>query len=367
MAIRSFKVLQHERGLLYDDGDFVRVLKPGRHRMFDPFYRLKVETESVRSPWIRRDDIDVIAKSGALADEAKVIELAQHERALVWLDGRFDSILGPGRHALWTVLVNAEITVIDTSDVRFDHPQLSAALDGASAREHLVEQNVAAEHVGILTVNGRYVDTLAPGKYAFWKSAGKIDVTLVDRREQMLDITGQDIMTQDKVTLRLNAVVNYRIDDPRKATSAVESAIDAMYRDAQLALRAAVGTRTLDQLLADKEALVDELTGAVATRAAAYGVRVSALDVRDVILPGEMKTLLNKVTEAQKAAEAALITRREETAAMRSQANTAKILESNPMLMRLKELEVLEKLVGKSNLNVLLGEKGLADRLMKLV
>ena len=74
--------------------------------------------------------------------------------------------------------------------------------------------------------------------------------------------------------------------------------------------------------------------------------------IRDVILPGEMKVLLNRVTEAKKAAEANLIARREETAAMRSQANTAKLLADNPTLMRLRELEVLEKVAANSKLNV---------------
>src|SRR5215216_5119581 len=79
-----------------------------------------------------------------------------------------------------------------------------------------------------------------------------------------------------------------------------------------------------------------------------------------VILPGDMKDLMNKVTEAKKAAEADLIVRREETAAIRSQANTAKLLADNPTLMRLRELEVLEKVAATSKLSVVLGEK---DRL----
>ena len=79
-----------------------------------------------------------------------------------------------------------------------------------------------------------------------------------------------------------------------------------------------------------------------------------------MILPGDMKDLMNKVTEAKKAAEANLITRREETAALRSQANTAKLLADNPTLMRLRELEVLEKIVAGGGLNVVLGEKGLS-------
>jgi hypothetical protein len=80
-----------------------------------------------------------------------------------------------------------------------------------------------------------------------------------------------------------------------------------------------------------------------------------------------MKALLNRVIEARKAADANLITRREETAAMRSQANTARLLEDNPTLMRMRELDLLEKIAGSAKLNVVLGEKGLADRIVNLL
>jgi regulator of protease activity HflC (stomatin/prohibitin superfamily) len=136
---------------------------------------------------------------------------------------------------------------------------------------------------------------------------------------------------------------------------------------AQLALREAVGARELDALLAGKEALARELAEMIRPRAAEIGITIVTTGVRDIILPGDMKDLMNRVTEARKAAEAALITRREETAAMRMQANTAKILESSPTLMKLKELEVLEKVAGKANLTVVLGQEGLADRVVKLL
>ncbi|HWB00371.1 MAG TPA: slipin family protein, partial [Pirellulales bacterium] len=102
-------------------------------------------------------------------------------------------------------------------------------------------------------------------------------------------------------------------------------------------------------------------------RAGSLGLELVAIGIRDVILPGEMKDLMNKVTEAKKAAEANLIVRREETAAMRSQANTAKLLVENPTLMRLRELEVLEKVASNSKLSVVLGEKGLAERVVNLL
>ena len=214
---------------------------------------------------------------------------------------------------------------------------------------------------------GAYVETLEPGKYGFWKRGRNAKVYAVDIREKVIDVSGQEIMTADKVTLRLNAVATYRVTDPVRAVMATEDLRQALYRETQFALRAAIGTRELEALLSDKDAVTAELLTAVRRRAVEFGVEVVTLGIRDIILPGEMKDLMNKVTEAKKAAEANLITRREETAAMRSQANTAKLLENNPALMRLRELESLEKIAGNSKLNVILGDKGLTDRVVNLL
>ena len=162
-------------------------------------------------------------------------------------------------------------------------------------------------------------------------------------------------------------MINYRIVDARKAVSATGDARQALYREVQLALRAVVGTRELDAFLADKDAVADELEQTVRRQASRLGLDVTSAGIRDVILPGDMKELMNKVTEAKKAAEANLIARREETAAMRSQSNTAKLLSDNPTLMRLRELEVLERVASTGKLSVVLGEQGLADRVINLL
>jgi regulator of protease activity HflC (stomatin/prohibitin superfamily) len=188
----------------------------------------------------------------------------------------------------------------------------------------------------------------------------------------MVDVGGQEIMTADKVTLRLNAVVTYKIIDARKAVCQTEDVRQALYRDAQLVLRAVVGARELDAFLTDKDAVATEIEDSIRHRAGELGLEIASVGIRDVILPGDMKDLMNKVTEARKAAEANLIARREETAAIRSQANTAKLLAESPTLMRLRELEVLEKIASAGKLNIVLGEKapgekGLADKIVNLL
>jgi regulator of protease activity HflC (stomatin/prohibitin superfamily) len=234
--------------------------------------------------------------------------------------------------------------------------------------DKLLETFVVEEgFAGIFFRDGEYVRTFGPGRYLFWKDAGRIRFQLVDMRENLLDISGQEILTGDKVTLRLNAVAAYRVTDARKAVCEVENYQQALYREAQLALRSLIGGRGIDSLLADRDSVTRELGESLRKRAAGFGIELVSVGIRDLILPGEMKDLLNKVIEAQKASEANLIVRREETAAIRSQANTARLLENNPTLMRLRELEVLERVTGGSELKVVLGEKGLAERLVNLL
>jgi regulator of protease activity HflC (stomatin/prohibitin superfamily) len=226
---------------------------------------------------------------------------------------------------------------------------------------------VERDHVGVVFLDGRFSGELPPGLYAFWKDAAKVRVETLDLRESQVDVNGQEIMTADKVTLRMNAIITYVVRNARRAVSASTDVRQSLYRETQLALRSSVGARDLDAFLAGKDELIAELEQSLADRSEALGLEVLSVGIRDVILPGDMKDLMNKVTEAKKAAEANLIARREETAAMRSQANTAKLLADNPTLMRLRELEVLEKIASAGNMSVVLGEKGLADRVVNLL
>ena len=367
MVVRRFKVREQERGLLFRDKQFEDVLGPGVHWRIDPLRNLRVDVVPVRLPWLEHADLDVIARSGALSREARVVDLKAHERAIVWVDGRLEAVLKPGLYALWTVFRDVRLGIVDARPVLFEHEQLASILELRGTNALLEAVSVEAGHAGLLFRNGRHEATLGPGLYALWKGVARGRVAVVELREQVADVAGQEIMTADKVTLRLNAVVTFKVADPLRAVSAVDDHRQALYREAQLALRAVVGERTLDALLGEKDAVARELGAALQSRVEELGLAVVSLGIRDVILPGEMKDILNRVTEARKAAEATLVTRREETAAIRSQANTARVFESNPTLMRLRELEVLEKVAEKANLSVVLGDGGLADRVIKLL
>jgi regulator of protease activity HflC (stomatin/prohibitin superfamily) len=364
---KTVKIASYETGLYFRNGEFRGLLGPGRHWFFDPLLNVRVKVVSQREPWLLHDKLDLLVKSGLLTDRAVVVDLKDHQRGLVWIDGRFSHVLPPGLYAYWAGFREVKVEIVDARGVRFIHPDLHVITRSPMADRVLEVLTVDTGHVGVLYLDGAYAETLPPGRHAFWKNVARVTLVPVDLREAMHDVAGQEIMTADKVTLRLNAVVTYRVTDALKVVSIADDARQALYREAQLALRAAIGARELDSFLTAKDGVAQELEETLRPRAAALGFELIAVGIRDVILPGEMKTLLNRVTEAKKSAEANLIVRREETAAMRSQANTAKLLEGNPTLMRLRELEILEKVAASSKLNVVLGEKGLAERVVNLL
>lgn len=367
LILKRFKIRSYEMGLVFREGDFRGLVAAGRHWFIDPLNRVRVDVVSQRDPWLVHEKLDLIVKSGALKDRAVVLDLKDHERALVWIDDRYSHILPAGQYAYWTGQKEVRVEIVDARKVRFEHDQFKVIVRSPLAQRVLDVCTVQRDHVGVLFVDGRYTDTLAPGEYAFWKGPADARVVEIDLRETMVDVSGQEIITADKVTLRLNAVVTYKIADARRALSQTDDVRQALYRETQLVLRGAVGARELDVFLTDKDAVAKDIEENVRRRAGELGLAIASVGIRDVILPGDMKDLMNKVTEARKAAEANLIARREETAAIRSQANTARLLAESPTLMRLRELEVLEKIAAAGKLNIILGEKGLADRVVNLI
>lgn len=216
------------------------------------------------------------------------------------------------------------------------------------ARSTMISETVVEPYeAGLLTVDGRLVERLAPGRHAFWAVDRKVAASRVDLRPQPLEVTAQEMLTKDRVALRVTLTAFRRISDPVQAAATSADVDGWLYRLVQFAIREAVAGRSLDDVLSAKDELNQELRAVVSAKVAGSGVEVTELGVKDVILPGEIRELVNKVVEAERTAKANLIRRQEETAATRSLLNTAKVMEENPLLLCLKELESLEKLVEK--------------------
>lgn len=359
-------VALHERAILIKNGKPVRALAPGRHVVWG-----LGETKAVH--WDTRALVADLPDEHARllpADEIMLVRVAAHERALVVRRGRPARWLGAGQHVVWTVdklggKPAVQVEVIDTAAVTTEplRDDVKALVPASDYAEVLVPDG----HVALRSLDGAVDVELGPGRHAAWTTRRRVAYQLVDLREQILAITGQEVMTKDKVTLRVNASATWRVVDARLMARAAKAPAEALYLAVQLALREAVAGHGLDELLARRELLEGELLPALQARAPALGLALDALGVKDLVLPGDMRTLLNRVIEAQKEAEANVILRREETNAVRSLAQTAKLLGESPLLLRLKELEAYTELAQKvGTVHLVMGEAGLAKLELKM-
>ncbi len=341
------------RGVFLRNGKAVRALVPGHHAFWGKHGKIVA--------WNTEDHV-FIAQPDVLAllpqDWARPITLAAHQRAVVFRENKPAKFLRPGVHRLWTVNPQVGLEVFDITEPA---PPLTDELRAVIPAGELLEVQVRQFERGLKYVHGKFEGTLEPGQHAFWVHPGaRVSVQVIDTRVQQLKIEGQELMTRDKVTLRLTLTAEYAPLEVATTVHAVADVKDALYLAVQLAAREFVAGVTLDELLEGRDALTRYLEAQVVPRAETFGVRVQRLGVKDVILPGEMKALLNKVIEAEKAAAANVILRREDAAATRNMANTAKVIAENPVLMRLKELETMKDIAEKiDEVKLVVGADGL--------
>jgi regulator of protease activity HflC (stomatin/prohibitin superfamily) len=353
MQFKRVTVKKNERGILLRNGDFERVLQPGTHWLLAPIDTLRVELFALEQPAFTHGLADylMVKEPDVVAAEFVRVELNEHQVGLRTENGALVEVLAPAtRRLYWKGLVDVKAEVIDIAA----SAEVPAATMQRLVQTQLRQRAVAGlvgvlqvqvpEHgAGILWIDGKVARLLAAGSYGFWKFNRNVSVELVDLRLQALEVTGQEILTRDKVALRLNLSATWRYTDVLKAHKELAKPADHLYRELQFGLRAAVGTRSLDELLENKTVIDEVVTAQVKGKLAAYGLQLDGVGVKDIVLPGEMKTILAQVVEAGKSAEANVIRRREETAATRSLLNTAKVMEDNPVALRLKELETLER------------------------
>ncbi|EIJ44328.1 membrane protease subunit, stomatin/prohibitin [Beggiatoa alba B18LD] len=374
---RKFVVRKNERGLLFKDGDFQGFLEAGTYKYLDPFKKVTVEVCNLAKPEFDHAMIDFFLTKYAeeMQKYCVKVELNNHQVALIRKNGVITDILYPtARQLYWKGFVTVEAEIIDISE-NYEIPKEKAAMLvyaknaplSSRVSTAIYSPIVPEYHVGVLTVDGQRLKLLNAGLYAYWTFNRRIAVDVIDTRLQETEIAGQEILTKDKVTLRINLSASYQITDFLKLSLALSKPIEFIYKELQFGLRAVVGTRTLDELLENKTVIDEQVFAHIQTKTTDLGIVVHSVGVKDIILPGDMKTILSKVVEAEKVAQANLIRRREETAATRSLLNTAKVMEDNPTALRLKELETLEKVTEKvGNISVYGGLEGLLKELVKI-
>lgn len=336
-------IKQNERGLFFRHGDYIKTLKPGKHFLF-PF-GCKVEKFDVTAPFaVAGVDLDVFLKDKELASELTVVDVADNEIALHYVDGKFTGLLRVGKYAFWNVMKQHTFKVVDLRDPEVTPDVDRSVFNHSGLKGYAVCVDVENYEKTLLFFDNTLVRTLEPGRYFFWSKLVNVTVIDVDMRQKQLDMTGQEIMTEDKITLRLNFVCQYKIKDPVAAILTVKDYEQQIYIMLQLMLREYVGSLKLDDLLKMKQEISNYVITRLREKEPLLGVEFIYAGVKDIILPGEIKDILNTVLVAEKRAQANIITRREETASTRSLLNTAKLMDENKTLYKLKELEYLEKI-----------------------
>lgn len=354
---KTVDIADNERALLFDRDRLQKVLGPGRHRLSTLGRKLKVEKFDITSVRFEHPKLKFLVRQyrAILEDYVDVFELNDSEVGVIYRDQKISDILPPGNLLVtWKGAEDVRVDIVDITK-NYETKDELVALLGRGVKIGTSRQVVNAinyaevpdEHVGLLQVNGKLERVLQTGDYAFWKYNRSIVVKLLDLRVQTTDVSGQEILTKDRVSLRINLSASYNIVDPETVALKLKDYANFLYLELQLRLREAVGTKLLDELLEDKDALNFVIADGVSEKLAEFGIKLRSVGVKDIILPGDMKVILNQVVEAQKEAEANVIKRREETQAMRSLHNTAKVMENNPVLLRLKELEALERITAK--------------------
>ena len=161
----------------------------------------------------------------------------------------------------------------------------------------------------------------------FRSASVKVNADFVDTRLTQMNITGQELLTRDKVSLRISFVCSYRITDYVKVLTEIDNYAEQLHVTAQLALREYVGRHKLDEILENKEQISEYAVGRLREQSPALYLEIAGGGVKDVILPGEIRDIMNTVLVAEKRAQASVITRREEVASTRSLLNTARLME----------------------------------------
>ncbi len=362
--MKKIKIATGKVGLVFNKGVYKKVIEEGSHWIG---FGDEVKEYNLRTSLATDFGIELlIEKDKKLADLIEIVIIEDHEIALRFDSGIFQYVLIPGKYVFWKRVVKREFVKIDLNKIEITENIKPKLLKHPSLLPYIRAYTIQSYEKGILFINGKYEKILEEGSYNFWSNHIPIEVLKADMRQQQMEVSGQEILTKDKATIRINFYAIYQVNDINKALRENKDYEKQLYTLFQLALREFIGTQTLDEMLNNKEAASSYVIDGLKSKIEDLGVEVKRCGIRDIILPGDVKEIMNQVLIAQKKAEANVITRREETASTRSLLNTAKLMEDNEMLFKLKEMEYVEKIAEKINSISVSGGGQIVDQLKEI-
>lgn len=206
-------------------------------------------------------------------------------------------------------------------------------------------------YAGLLYHEGKFTETLGAGRHIRWGRHYTIDAQ--DLRKTSLLVAGQEVLTADNVGLKISLLVTYQVTDPAKAAHETQNWQSDIYHATQVALRAVVGSVTMEALLGQRLDVGAQLLARVKADGEKIGIHVLTIEVKDVMLPNDLKRAFADVIKAKQEGQAALERARGESASLRNLANAARVLEGNPALMNLRLMQSLSAAHNAGNTLVL--------------
>ncbi len=361
--MKKIRVNAYQVALVFKRGVYQRMLKEGIYWLG---WNKTVRIYEMTQPFYAPVELNILLRDIELAESLLVIEVKDNEIVLQYENGLLKQVLTADRYTFWKSVIQYDFVRADISKIDIPETIGRATLMSKLVVPYVRNYTVEAYEKAVLFVDGNYVKTLPGGVYYWWKNEIPIHVGKVDTRQQQIEINGQEILTKDKAALRINAWAQYKVVDIEKALLKNKEYDRQLYVAFQLALREYIGTLGFDELLEKKETIVPYILKTVSSNAEVLGIEVVSFGIRDIVLPGDVKEIMNQVLIAEKKAQANVIMRREETASTRSLLNTAKLMEENQMLYKLKEMEYVEKIAEKINSISLSGNGILIDQLRQI-
>lgn len=347
--MKKIIVNQNQVALVFKNGAYVKFLRAGTYWL----WQKEAIVYDLTDPFQPSLDLNLFLQDAALAAMLTVVEVKDNEIALQFRDGLFRQVLPAGKYAFWKGPVDYSFIKADLSKIAITEPIDRNLLEQKQLANYVRSYKVETYEKALLFVDGKAQGVLETGTHYWWKNATPIYVAKVDTRQLQQEVNGQEILTRDKANLRINAWAQYKVVDIEKALVDNSGYDRQLYTALQQALREYVAGFSFDELLEKKESMGAALLKTLKEPAAELGVQVTGCGIRDIILPGDIRDIMNQVLVAEKKAQANIIMRREETASTRSLMNTAKLMEENAMLWKLKEMEYVEKIAEKiSNISV---------------
>ena len=347
--MKKVKLNEWQVGLVFKNGAYRRMILAGTYW----FWKEEVYVYDVTKPFVAPVELNILLQDRSLAERMLVVEVKDNEIAVQYENGLFKSVLTAGRYTFWKSVINYDFIKADIGKIEIEEFIDRSLLTKAPLNAWVRSLEVQSYEKAVLFIDDKFVKLLDAGIYYWWRNNTVVHIARVDIRQQQLEINGQEILTKDKAALRINAWAQYKVVDAEKAILENKEYDQQLYVAFQLALREYIAGFSFDELLEKKEAIAPFVLQQVKEKAEALGVNVNGFGIRDIILPGDVKEIMNHVLVAEKKAQANTIMRREETASTRSLLNTAKLMEENAMLWKLKEMEYVEKIADKiSNISV---------------